>query len=61
MVFLMKVRKFKTFISVSVRGSKAPIGLNNGVNFIFYRYLHDPVVNLTFHSFLSFFKLIFRL
>ena len=29
------------------------IGLDNRVKFRFYRYLHDPVVNLSFHSILS--------
>ena len=63
MLFLMEVRKF---YQRERGGSKAPpIGLKNGVNFRFFRYLHDPVttavVNLSFHSTLSIFKLIFLL
>ena len=62
MLFLMKVKKIEDFYQLGLSGSKVapPIGLNNGLNLRFYRYLHDPVVNFSFHSILSIFKLIIR-
>ena len=60
MLFLMEVKKIEDFYQLGLSGSKAapPIGLHNGLNLRFYRYLHDPVVNFSFHSILSIFKLI---
>ena len=62
MPFWWKWEKFKIFISLGMSGSKAalPICLYNGMSLRFHRYLYDLVVNFSFRSILSIFKLIIR-
>ena len=50
MLFLIDLRKIQDFYQRGrerIKGGAA-IGLNNGVNFRFYLYLHNPVVNNKF-------------